>query len=108
MEAGLNGITSSKRIRIEISTDFADSFSKAKKLLQELNLTIYYILDTPEYIHITSINYPTLYSQLENLYNNIKSYAKQTEIKTITLDENNKNMEIDVVALKNIDIIESE
>ena len=42
--------------------------------------TIYYGLTTPTYIQISQTDYPTLKGQLEDIYNNAKSYNGQTNI----------------------------
>ena len=42
--------------------------------------TVYYGIATPTYIHITETDYPTLRTQLENLYNNAISYQNETII----------------------------
>ena len=50
-----------------------------KTWLSTNNTTIYYILATPTNTKITSTNYPTLYTQLQNL-DNALSYQNQTNI----------------------------
>lgn len=57
--------------------------------------TVYYGLTTPTYIHISQEEYPTLKAQLENLYNNAKSYNGQTNI-TQTNDDLPFNISVDV------------
>ncbi|MBQ9607850.1 MAG: hypothetical protein IJV15_00225 [Lachnospiraceae bacterium] len=51
-----------------------------KDWLSTHNTKVYYQLATPTYIHISETDYPILRSQLENLYNNAKSYKGQTNI----------------------------
>lgn len=60
--------------------------------------TIYYGLTTPTYIHISQEEYPTLKSELDNLYNNAKSYNGQTNI-TQTNDDLPFNISVDVKVL---------
>ena len=57
--------------------------------------TVYYGLTTPTYIHISQADYPVLRSQLENLYNNAKSYKGQTNI-TQTNENLPFNISVDV------------
>lgn len=57
--------------------------------------TVYYGLTTPTYIHISETDYPILRSQLENLYNNAKSYNGQTNI-TQTNEDLPFNISVDV------------
>lgn len=57
--------------------------------------TVYYGLATPTYIHISQTEYPTLKGQLDNLYNNAKSYNGQTNI-TQTNDDLPFNISVDV------------
>lgn len=47
---------------------------------QNNNTDVYLVTETPTYIHISETDYPILRSQLENLYNNAKSYKGQTNI----------------------------
>lgn len=56
---------------------------------------MYYPLKTPIYIHISQENYPILKAQLDNLYNNSKSYNGQTNI-TQTNDDLPFNISVDV------------
>lgn len=51
-----------------------------KNKLANENLIVYYVLATPQYIHISETDYPTLKAQLDNLYNNAKSYDGTTNI----------------------------
>lgn len=74
-----------------------------KSWLSLHNTTVYYQLATPTYIHISQADYPVLRSQLENLYNNVKSYEDKTYI-TITNDnEENLLLNVDVSALAKIE-----
>lgn len=57
--------------------------------------TVYYVLATPQYIHISETDYPTLKTELDNLYNNAKSYDGQTNI-TQTNDDLPFNISVDV------------
>lgn len=57
-----------------------NTVSDLKTWLSNHNTIVYYILETPTYIHISETDYPILRSQLENLYNNAKSYNEQTNI----------------------------
>lgn len=75
---------------VDIST-----LEEFKVWLSTHNTTIYYPLVTPAYIHITSTDYPTLKAQLDNLYNNAKSYNEQTNI-TQTNDDLPFNISVDV------------
>lgn len=59
---GINGTTSSKKIRIAVSKEYASTYDEAKQLLADI--VIYYIQETPTYEKITD---PTLISQLEAL-----------------------------------------
>lgn len=54
--------------------------SEWQSWLSSNNLIVYYVQATPTYIHISETDYPILRSQLENLYNNAKSYKGQTNI----------------------------
>jgi len=51
-----------------------------KSKLAVENLIVYYVLANPQYIHISETDYPTLKEQLEDIYNNSKSYNGQTYI----------------------------
>ena len=59
---GINGTTSSKKIRISVSKEYASTYDEAKQLLADI--VIYYIQETPTYTKITD---PTIISQLEAL-----------------------------------------
>lgn len=59
---GINGTTSSKKIRIAVSKEYASTYDEAKQLLADI--VIYYIQETPTYTKITDT---TLISQLEAL-----------------------------------------
>ena len=66
-----------------------------KSKLANENLIVYYVLATPQYIHISQTDYPTLKTQLDNLYNNAKSYNGTTTI-TQTNDDLPFNISVDV------------
>lgn len=59
------------------------------------NNELYYVLATPQYIHISQTDYPILRSQLENIYNNAKSYNGTTNI-TQTNEDLPFNISVDV------------
>ena len=75
---------------VDIST-----LEEFKVWLSTHNTTVYYPLATPQYIHISETDYPILRSQLDNLYNNAKSYNGQTNI-TQTNDDLPFNISVDV------------
>jgi len=58
--------------------------------------TIYYGLSTPTYTQISQENYPTLRGQLEDIYNNSKSYNGQTNI-TQTNDDLPFNLSVSIL-----------
>lgn len=66
-----------------------------KNYLLNNNLTMYYPLQTPTYIHISQTDYPILKQELDNLYNNAKSYTGTTNI-TQTNDDLPFNINVDV------------
>lgn len=49
---GLNGTTASKKIRINLSINIATSYNEGYALFLDKNLTIYYVLETPELIDL--------------------------------------------------------
>lgn len=51
-----------------------------KTWLSQNPLVVYCIPVTPQTIHITETDYPVLYQQLEDMYNNAKSYEQETNI----------------------------
>lgn len=57
-----------------------------KTYLANNNLTLYYPLATPTYIHISESDYPTLKTELDNLYNNAITYVGVTNITQINDD----------------------
>lgn len=61
-------------------TTVANSLDDWKTWLSTHNTEVYYPLSTPTYIHITQTDYPTLYNELENIYNNTKSYDGTTYV----------------------------
>ena len=85
-------------------TIFNDDFVSASVAMDLLiGTVIYNPLVTPQYIHISETDYSTLRSQLENLYNNAKSYEDKTYITTTNNDEENLLLEIEVSALAKIE-----
>lgn len=54
-----------------------------KNWLSAHNLTVYFVRKNSSYVHISQENYPVLREQLENIYNNAKSYDAQTNITQI-------------------------
>ena len=60
--------------------DYGETVSDWVVWLSSHNIEVYYPLATPTYIHISEIDYPTLKIELDNLYNNAKSYEGQTNI----------------------------
>lgn len=84
-----------------VSNDITLEDFKSKLAIE--NLIVYYVLKTPQYIHISETDYPTLRSQLENLYNNVKSYEDKTYITITNNDEENLLLEIEVSALAKIE-----
>lgn len=60
-------------------------------------LTVYFIARYPVAIHISETDYPTLHQQLENIYNNVKSYEGDTHI-TQTNDNLPFNLEVSALA----------
>ena len=61
-------------------SSFNGSIDNFKTWLSTHNTEVYYPLATSTYIHISQEDYPVLREQLENLYNNAKSYDGQTNI----------------------------
>lgn len=74
---------------------FNGSIDNFKTWLSTHNTEVYYQLETPTYIHISESDYPTLKSELDNLYNNAKSYDGTTNI-TQTNDDLPFNLSVDV------------
>lgn len=62
--------------------------------------TVYYGLDNPYYIHISLENFAILYNQLENIYNNAKSYNNETNI---TQNNGNLSFLLDVSIVEKIE-----
>ena len=89
---------------IYFRNDNLTSLEEWKNWLIQNNVIFYYILANPIYTEIID---DTLLSQLNNLKNNIKSCSEITKIETISLN-NNKPININASALKNINLIESE
>ena len=63
-----------------VDTETIADVNAWKDWLSTHNTKVYYQLATPQYTHISQADYPILRSQLENLYNNAKSYNGQTNI----------------------------
>ena len=85
-----------KRILITIPSSIATTKTQLNQWLQEHNVYLDYVLETPTTEEITSSNYPTLYSQLNSLLS-AKSYDGTTNI-TITAET---PADIKITALKN-------
>ena len=78
-------------------TFFNSAFTSSQTALDILDGTIVYIVKTtPTYIHITEEDYPILQPQLENIYNNAKSYNNTTNI-TQANDDLPFNLSVDVL-----------
>lgn len=58
----------------------ANTLDDWRTWLSSHNTNVYYPLATSQYIQLSQEDYPTLKAQLENLYNNAKSYNGQTNI----------------------------
>lgn len=71
--------------------------------LQQNPLPTYYIARYPETIHISQTDYPILRSQLEDLYNNAKSYEDKTYITITNNNEENLLLEVETSALAKIE-----
>ena len=92
---GLNGTTSTNKIRINISKSIVTTQEEAFQLFSTNNLTIYYALQTPTTEEITDA---TLISQLETL-KEAESYSGQTNISQAN---NDKSFIITAKALKDL------
>lgn len=93
-------------ILTEIATDDSNStkLQKTKTYLSENNVLVYFdIIPTN-----TKITDTTLIQQLENMNNNAKSYLDTTIIECSSIDNTNEVIQASIIALKNIDLIESE
>ena len=77
---GLAGTTTSSKIRINLSKDYASTEEQAKEVLS--NLIIYYALATPTYTKITG----ELANQLEQVYKGMLSYDGTTNISQVNND----------------------
>ena len=89
------------------TTNFTD-VNAWKDWLSTHNIKVYYPLATPTYIQLSQADYPVLREQLDNLYNNAKSYSGATIIECSSINDNNETIQASIIALKNIDLIESE
>lgn len=78
------------------TTTVANSLDEWKTWLSTHNTTVYYPIATSTYMHITQADYSTLYSELENIYNNAKSYDEETNI---TQTNDNLSFNIEATAL---------
>ena len=76
----------SSATRLILSMENTYTLETFKTWLLTHNTNVYYPLATPTYIHISESDYPTLKAQLENLYNNAKSYNGQTNITQTNAD----------------------
>lgn len=81
--------------RICFKNQNCSTITDFKTWLSTHNTIVYYPLETSTYIHISQEDYPILKAQLENLYNNAKSYNGQTNI-TQTNDDLPFNISVDV------------
>lgn len=70
---------------LRIATNVANTMAGFKTWLETNTPKILLEAETPTYIKITSSNYPTLYSQLEAIYN-AQGYDNQTNISQINND----------------------
>lgn len=84
--------------RICFKNENCSTVTDFKTWLSTHNTEVYYPLELPTYIHISQADYPILRSQLENLYNNAKSYDGQTNI-TQKNDDLPFNISVDVKVL---------
>lgn len=69
---------------VTLVNDNFTSLEEAKTQL--IGTVIYNPLASPQYIHLSETDYPTLRSQLENIYNNAKSYNGTTNITQTNAD----------------------
>lgn len=86
----------SQGLFLRVPTTIANNLTSFLQWLGTVNPIVYYILETPQYIHISETDYPVLKQELENLYNNAKSYNEQTVI-TQTNDDLPFNISVDVL-----------
>lgn len=76
-ETGLKGTTSASKIRLQMSTSFADSYDGFRALAAANNLTIYYPLATTSDTEITDT---TLIEQLNDIADHAHAYRVRTYI----------------------------
>lgn len=67
-------------LRISLPNTIVSTLNGFKEWLSNNNVKMYFILETPENIHISEEDYSELYNQLEDLYNKAKSYKNKTII----------------------------
>lgn len=79
-ETGVRGTTSASRIRVEMSTSFADSYDGFRALAAANNLTVYYPLATPSDTEITN---QALVGQLDDIYYHAHAYKERTHIRSL-------------------------
>lgn len=91
---GLSGTTSLSKIRVNISTSYAADYNSAKAIYQNDNLTIYYVLEKPEYTTITDT---TLINQLENILQ-LETFDNYTAVTAIG---DSVNPELEIVLFSN-------
>lgn len=82
--SGIVGVSTRRNtgqgIFFRVPTEVATTVAEWEAWLSTHNVTVYYGLATPTYIHISETDYPTLKTELDNLYNNAKSYTGTTII----------------------------
>lgn len=88
-------------ILFKTNGDYGETVTEWKEWLSSHNVQVYCPLATPTYIHILQEDYPTLKGQLENIYNNSKSYNGQTNI-TQTNDDLPFNLSVEILEKINI------
>lgn len=84
----------SKEIRIRYGQE--DTLSNFLNWVSNHNIEVYYVLATATYIYISQEDYPILKQELDNLYNNAKSYNGTTNI-TQTNDDLPFNLKIETL-----------
>ena len=92
---GIDTFPNSNEIGIRVNKSIATTVNELQEWLSNNNVKILYATTTPTYIHISQEDYPVLREQLENLYNNAKSYDGTTNI-TQTNDDLPFNLSVDV------------
>jgi hypothetical protein len=84
-------------IRVGMTLSGPSTISDFKTWMNTHNPKFYYETVETKYTHISETDYPTLYQQLENIYNNAKSYEGVTHI-TQTNDDLPFNLEVSALA----------